>query len=95
MAWKLKRDPLLDAIPTFKHPERCHNCGHLTAHDPVVGCLEPGGTKYIINEDGEELRACSCTKYVPVPPELLEFEAAQNIIRNSEIAKLKEMSIND
>ena len=53
------------------------NCGHLNqadaergingSHDPEVGCLVVGGTKYIENEDGKGYLACSCLEFVPSP----------------------------
>jgi hypothetical protein len=53
------------------------NCGHLDSpdlergidesHDPDVGCLVPGGTKYLENEQGAAIMVCSCEKFVPAP----------------------------
>ena len=68
MSWTVKRNPALPAEPAFHHPQRCMNCGHLEAeHDPAVGCLIPGGTKYIENETGEGITACSCETFIPAP----------------------------
>lgn len=79
MAWTKKRNPALPAEPAFHHPRRCMNCGHLDSpdsergideqHIPGVGCLVPGGTKYLENENGEGYLACNCEEHVPAPQE--------------------------
>ena len=75
MAWFIKRDPQLPAVPVYHDPERCMNCGHLAAeHDPDVGCLVEGGTKYIEDDNGAGIRVCSCTEY-DVSPEKVETVA--------------------
>jgi len=72
MAWVKKRDPLQPVPPTYHHPERCMGCGHLKdEHDPEVGCLVEGGTKYMHDEEsGAEIRACSCLEFIPAPEEV-------------------------
>jgi len=75
--WTIKRNPALPAEPAFQHPRRCMNCGHLDApdqerginesHDPDVGCLVPGGTKYLEDENGNGFLACNCDQFVPAP----------------------------
>lgn len=71
MAWKHAKDPAID-IPAFHHPDRCMNCGHLVTneHEKPVGCIVPGGTKYIINDAGTGIYACSCLEAVPAPQEV-------------------------
>lgn len=79
MAWKVKRSPLLPTEPVFQHPERCANCGHLNepdtalgineSHADDVGCLVEGGTKYLEDEIGNGIHACSCLAFVPVKKE--------------------------
>lgn len=78
LKWKKTRDPALPTEPTFQHPRRCMGCGHLDepdaernideAHDPEVGCLVPGGTKYIEDADGNGRYACSCLGHTQPPP---------------------------
>lgn len=90
MAWKIKRSPQLPTVPAFHHPGRCMNCGHLIlpdtalnineSHDPDVGCLVEGGTKYIEDENGNGKHCCACTIIVPAPDDLLTFEAANNAL---------------
>jgi hypothetical protein len=77
MSWTIKRNPALPAEPTYQDPGRCMNCGHLgapnvargvnEAHDPNVGCLVPGGTKYLEDENGNGFLACNCDQFVPAP----------------------------
>lgn len=68
MGWTKKRDPQLPTEPAYHDPNRCMNCGHLgSQHDPDVGCLVEGGTKYIEDESGNGRRVCSCEAYVPAP----------------------------
>jgi hypothetical protein len=46
------------------------NCGHEPQdHNAEVGCLVNGGTKYLENETGESMRACTCPKYIAPTPE--------------------------
>lgn len=60
------KDPNAPATPAFHHPDRCMNCGHLKdAHDDEVGCVTHGGTKYIEDEDGNGVHACSCEAFIP------------------------------
>lgn len=67
LTYKKLRDPALPAEPTVLDPNRCLNCGHSEPHDPDVGCLVEGGTKYIEDEEGNGKRCCSCELFVPVP----------------------------
>lgn len=81
MAWTKKRDPRAPAPPAFHHPRRCMRCGHLDApdlerniheaHDPDVGCLVEGGTKYLEDEHGVGRYACSCEQFEAVPEEVI------------------------
>lgn len=89
MAWKKARDPLAPVPPAFHHPERCMNCGHLgSEHDPDVGCLMEGGTKYLLDEQGNERRTCSCETFVPAPPEEASNVIAPNVgLKNVEEPK--------
>lgn len=81
MAWTIKRDPQLPAVPVFHDPERCMNCGHLaTEHDsddPDVGCLVEGGTKYIEDENGVGKRVCACVGYVTSPEKVEMIAVAE------------------
>lgn len=84
MAWKIKRSPILPAIPAFQHPGRCMNCGHLGVMDTErgineehvdgIGCLVEGGTKYVEDEDGTGKHVCSCLEFVPAPAEEIEIK---------------------
>ena len=67
MAWKVATDPEAPAPPRVHSATRCVNCGHEQAeHDPAVGCLVDGGTKYLKDEEsGQERRACSCPQFSP------------------------------
>jgi len=79
MSWTKKRDPQLPAEPAYHDPDRCMNCGHSgSRHDPEVGCLVEGGTKYIEDENGNGSRVCSCEEYVTSPEkvEMLAVAAA-------------------
>ncbi len=79
--WTKKRDPLAPAIPTYKHPDRCHSCGHLRdEHGEDVGCEVEGGTQYIEDETGNGKRVCSCEQFVPLPEEVLAHEKETNAI---------------
>lgn len=70
MVWTKKRDPQLPAEPAYHSPTRCMNCGHEPQdHNAEVGCLVNGGTKYLENETGESMRACTCPKYIAPTPE--------------------------
>ena len=65
MPWTKKRDPQLPAEPAYHSPTRCMGCGHEPPdHDAAVGCLVEGGTKYLENEKGESIRACTCSLYI-------------------------------
>ena len=74
MAWKITKNPNAPAAP-IHHPGRCMACGHLEkpdgerneSHDPDVGCLVEGGTKFVTNEAGDILGVCACTKFIPSP----------------------------
>lgn len=78
MAYKLARNPNSPMPPRYHDPSRCHRCGHVQAHQDGVGCLVPGGTKWIEDEDGNGYGACSCPEFTPVPSEILEQEKISN-----------------
>jgi len=69
LTWVKKRSPLLQTEPTFQHPDRCLNCGHLqNEHALIIGCLVEGGTKYVeSSETGEAKHVCSCEQFIPAP----------------------------
>jgi len=68
MPWKRAVDPLAPTPPRVHSPTRCMNCGcEESLHDADVGCTVDGGTKYIVNDEGKGIRACSCPKFVPAP----------------------------
>ncbi len=68
--WTKKRDPLAPVPLAFHHPDRCMGCGHLKGeHHDNVGCVVEGGTKYMEDEEGNAIRACSCEEFIPAPAE--------------------------
>lgn len=67
MAWRKAVNPDAPTPPRVHSPTRCMNCIHEKAeHDDAVGCLVPGGTKWIDNEQDPPFGACSCEKFIPV-----------------------------
>ena len=78
MAYKISRNPALPTPPKYHDPKRCHRCGHVGNHQEGVGCLVPGGTKWIEDEKGKGYGACSCLAFVPVPDTILKQEEISN-----------------
>ncbi len=67
MAWKTATNPNAPATPRVHSPARCMGCGHdREDHAEEVGCVVPGGTKWVDNEHDPPFGACSCDKFIPV-----------------------------